>query len=345
MKVQSIAMRRGIQLVELLVCLTSASVLMLGVASSIYITSRSRDLVSQRSGNTFLSHQGSERLLFDLSAATEIVSYADSDIRFKVEDGEDGEKTIRYAWNGSGTPLLFSDTENQWLELSEPLSNFKVTLSDTEPQTVADLESFDPAGQFVFESVVYDTLDTPGKMRLPETYVSGDLLLAAVAVEDVSPGTIAELTGWTKVFETENSKLSLAVFYTFAPSQPYAQLNWEWADDVLCAVSHFRVTSSNPTLTSHSTVTGQSTEPYVAETNTSNDNALIIRLLATTHNSVDDETTNLPEHLPILFRSTSGAPSLGAAYRTQEQAGYASSSNFHMESSKDYVAATLVFTP
>ena len=338
-------LRRGIQLVELLVSLTSASVLMLGVVSSIYVTSRSRDLVSEKSGNTFLWNQGSERLLLDLSAATEIVSHADSDITFKVDVGEGSEKTVRYAWNGKGSPLLFSDTENQWLELSEPLSDFRITLADTEPQSVADLESFDPAGQFVFESLVYDTLDEPGKMRLPETFVAGDLLLAAVAVEDVSPGTIAELTGWTKIFETRNSKLSLAVFYTFTPSQPYVHFNWEWADDVLCAISHFRVTSASPTFTRRSTVTGKSTAPYVAETNTSKDNALIVRLLATTHNSVEDETTNLPEHLPLLLRSTSGGPSLGAAYRTQEKAGYVSGSNFHMESSEEYITTTLVFTP
>ena len=311
MNVQLTASRRGFQLVELLVSLTSASILMLGVVFSIYVTSRSRDIVSERSGNTFLSHQGSERLLFDLSAATEIVSHTDTDIRFKVDAGDGYDKTVRYAWDGIGNPLLYSDSGKRWLKLSEPLSSFKLTLADTEPQAVADLDSFDPAGQFVFESAIYDSIENSDRISLPGTYTTGDLLLAVVAVEDVSPGTISELTGWTKVFEAENSKLTLAVFYTFSPSHQYAQIEWEWADEALCALSHFRVNSPSTALISHSTVTGKSAEPYVAETTTTSDRSLVLRLLSTAHKTVDSETTNLPGHLPVLFRSAEGGTVLG----------------------------------
>lgn len=122
--------RRGHTLVEMVVAMTSASVLMVGLASAVMVTSRAfrPETTTQhvRTDVAFAEHG----LLADLQLATGFTERTDKAATFTVpdRDGDGRPETLRYAWSGaSGDPLTFHYNGAAAIPLVKDVRDFKLS--------------------------------------------------------------------------------------------------------------------------------------------------------------------------------------------------------------------------
>jgi prepilin-type N-terminal cleavage/methylation domain-containing protein len=99
--------RRGFTLIELMTSIVTASVLLAGISSSLFIAVRASDpkktpAVSQLESSVVLAD-----MIMDLQYAQTIASATSTGVTATVADrsGDNNPETIRYAWAGAGQPL------------------------------------------------------------------------------------------------------------------------------------------------------------------------------------------------------------------------------------------------
>lgn len=104
------ALRHGHSLMELVVAMTSASVLLVGLGSAVLLTSRAFRPETTAPHSRTAAALVERDLLTDLHLATDFTERTDKAVEFLVpdRDGDGQPELLRYAWSGQvGDPLVF----------------------------------------------------------------------------------------------------------------------------------------------------------------------------------------------------------------------------------------------
>ncbi|MFN3192461.1 MAG: hypothetical protein ACE361_18255 [Aureliella sp.] len=347
--------RRGIQLLELVITLTTSSILIAGVSTSLYLASEGREIATTTRNQSQASATGLERLQHDLSEAKTITSLTATDVTMTVQDrdGDNADETLQYEWASTGTPLRYHDGSD-WRSITGDLQNFSLIQRLTPPNSEGAL-SFDPPGQFLFMSHTRDDAGTGGwfnsdsgtdiTVDIPPTFQAGDLLIAAVSVEGDQGNSIVSSGSWVKLLEVNNtSGISLAVFYSTNPSGNQVDFSWANSETSHAAIAHFRNPGSTIIYGGAVTNQGTSQNPSCPSTTTTRPNSLVLRVLATDQTDTPEDATNMPLHFAVLHRTRLlTGPSVAIAYQNLGSSGTVPAATFGLTKSRDFATATLVF--
>ncbi len=347
------ASRRGLQLLELVISLASASVLMTGMTSAVLIANRSAELARTRQATSTRNIAGLDRLRSDLSEGYPVTNRTAKHVTMSVSDrnGDGNRESIQYQWIGAGSPLQMSVNSGAWQATTEDLDAFNFSWRSCAPQSTQNGPlQLEPNPSLVFHSRTLATTTFGGAKTLtvdiPQTYQANDLLIAALSVSGNQGGSMVGPSGWTKVMEANNGGMvSLGVWIAFSNTLSQASFAWTSKRGAYATVAHFRVTGATAALTNFSSSTGFATLTPAPGSTANAANSLVVRVLAADGPLVGEEATNMPSHIAITMRrQLLENPIIGMAYRTYA-AGAVPVANFGLPSNSDFVTATLVFQP
>jgi Carbohydrate binding domain len=138
--------RGGYMLVELMVAMVGASVLMVGLSSTIFIALKATDTSNTPTSATIEGNAALTDLLSDLEFALSITEQTANAITFTLpdRDGDSNPETIRYAWSGTpGDPLTRQYNGGAVATLTENVHVFQHDLPTPGPNLLsnANMES------------------------------------------------------------------------------------------------------------------------------------------------------------------------------------------------------------
>jgi type II secretory pathway pseudopilin PulG len=349
--------RAGIQLLELVIALATSSILIAGISSSLFLAAQTRDRSQSLRDSGQALQGGLDRLRQDLAEAKAFANISSDAITLTVadRDGDSLDETYQYEWPGAGQGLRYHNGSD-WATITGNLTNFSIQPRFTPPAAIAAVASLDPPDQFTFVARTHASAGTPLNsdsgtdlsVNLPATFATGDLLLAAIAIDGNQSNSILADASWTKILEVNSADdISLAVFYTSNPSSNVIHFTWPNVAHSHATVAHFRPPSATFSFASFATDEGNSRNPLCPKVATAAVNPLVLRILGTDQTYAPNESTNMPGHFPIVFRSRAfTGPSIAMAFANFASVNPVPSANFGLAwGSPDYVTATVVFLP
>jgi len=122
--------RLGYTLIELVVGLGAASVLMAGMASTVFMAARSLDHGGAKAVQTKQAHDAFDDVAMDLAHATTFTERAAHAVTFRVpdRDGNETPETFRYWWSGTaGDPLMVTYNGGTSATLADGARAFNLT--------------------------------------------------------------------------------------------------------------------------------------------------------------------------------------------------------------------------
>lgn len=128
--------RAGYTLIELVISLASATVLMAGLASAIYVSVRATDSSFTPAGAAIDASAAVTELRAELEFAIEFTTLTSTTIEFTSPDRDsDGdEEEIRYQWSGvSGDSLTRQYNSSTPAVIAENVTDFSVSVNDASP--------------------------------------------------------------------------------------------------------------------------------------------------------------------------------------------------------------------
>lgn len=343
--------RQGMQLLELVISMTTASILMIGVTGSIMIANQSMEVATSRQKESSRNTSGLEQLRVDLAEAYPAANRMDSSVTLSVADrtGDGIRESISYQWPGTtGKPLQVSMNSGAWRDVTEPLDDFEFRWRSCEPipQSAAS-GSFDPPNTLVFQSAVsnFDSSTNNATLGIPETYRMGDLLVLVVSIRGAAPAINVSpdwLPGPTAV---NGSNATLATYYTVAPATNSVSMNWTSAANCYTTMAHFTTPGGTALLVDSPTYTATGNPAIAPAATVLTGNSLVLRVIAARGPALLDEACNMPGHIAVTMqRSIFSDPIVGMAYRYYP-VGSAPVATFTLNGSADYATATMVFQP
>jgi len=246
---------------------------------------------------------------------------------------------------------------SDWLTITGGLNDFSIQTRLTPPASSASTATLDPPGQFVFVAHNRKSAGTGGFLNsdsgtdlsvdIPATFVAGDLLVAAIAVDGDQSNSIVADASWTKVFEVNSAlDVTLAVFYTSNPSGSAINFSWPNVEYSHATVAHFRPPFATFSFSSHAVAAGNTQNPQCPEIATTAVNPLVIRVLGSEQVDATEEATSMPGHFSVIHRSKLLTGStIGMEFANYGSVDPVPSANFGLSRSRDCVSATLVFLP
>lgn len=354
---QSRSLRRGIQLLELVISLTTSSILVAGISAAIFMSTRGKELADEGKSESEL-WMALDRFASDVAEAKEFFTCTDQSVIFEVadRDGDNTDELIEYSWspgnalqytyNGAGTPV----------DVTDPLDTLDMRWRTSPPQEESADSSIDPPGQYLYQSHrakwVSDGFWILGgvsnTVTIPETYQAGDLLVAAITTGKRQSGDITTNSSWTKIFQTDrqSGNFSLAVFYTFAPSGSSVSFSYPTQTESHAVVGHFQSPTSTGFMDDFATNEGNSGSPGAPAALASSPNSLVVRVIGTRQKDVLQESSHISGHMPIYFRSGSNErPTVGIAVQSLATSGTVPAANFNLSGTNHFATGTLVFAP
>lgn len=118
---------RGFTLIEAVLSTAVSAVLLLAMASLMFVASRAIPDRKSSGGSAHAAAAAMEQLTLDLSQATKIAEATDKAVIIEVpdRDGDLKEESLRYEWSGvSGSPLLYSVNGGTGQALVRPVTGF-----------------------------------------------------------------------------------------------------------------------------------------------------------------------------------------------------------------------------
>ena len=125
-----IRVRWGHTLIELVIAMTSATVLMAGMGGTIYIASRALDDGGSNAVRKIKDAEVLGQLTRDVEFALSFNERTDTAITFTVpdRDGDNLPETIRYAWSGvPGDPLTYERNGSTPTVIAKDVQEFSLT--------------------------------------------------------------------------------------------------------------------------------------------------------------------------------------------------------------------------
>ncbi len=178
-------LRAAYTLIEMIVASTASSVLLVGMATSIVISSSAFDTSDGEIHQSIAAGQHADEIMTEMRYATRFHERTANTVAFNVpdRDGDGSEETLRYSWSGvAGEPLTkeFNGSSAAVLIPNVQALNFTYmtrTIASSIPPIV-----FTP--QVVFEGFTEATSKEESNwlaMTIPPGESNGDLLIAALA--------------------------------------------------------------------------------------------------------------------------------------------------------------------
>lgn len=343
----------GYTLIELLVASASASVLMVGLSSALFVSGRAMDLDEGAAVVRNEADLAVSRMMDDLKEARRFFEVEPTSLEFTVPDrNSDGfDETLRYSWSGvAGDPLLRQiDGGNAVALVSDVRSLDFSTLT----RSVTALDVFVtplPAWPIVesSSSVQVDPEANALTLPAPAGIEEGNLLLASVVIHNIDVASIIPPSGWTALDLNEDANhVSYSVWWKLAGASEPTDYLWRWTGEDLAIGVGLRISNQyvgNP-LTSFVGADGKSESAECPATVTTLDNSLVVRFGGFHKETVDTVgVTGLPGHTDVFMDETKEVSS-GVGYRVQKPAGDTGTASFLLSESKEFRTLTVVVAP
>lgn len=284
---QTLRRRRvGFSLLEMIVASASATVLIAGLSSSIFVASRAFDdsdgTITRNLDASFVA----DEILTDLQLATSYTQRSATAVEFKVpdRDGDGNHETIRYAWSGSaGDPLTKEINASAPEAILDNIADlnleyFTRTLTGVEAPII-----FIPQVQFEeFEETKLTDIASSISIAVPVGTSPDDLLVAAVSVVGVPASNLKQVVpGWTLIgLDAEEQNIALAIWGRIASSGEPNQYTFQLGSDTTAYGWMMRFTGHNTSspIADIQLGTGTSKFPQLPEAKVPSDNGFVLRI-------------------------------------------------------------------
>ncbi|MEQ8847518.1 hypothetical protein [Botrimarina sp.] len=343
--------RAGYTLVELLLATATASVLMVGLASALYVSARALDLDAS---SVVHVDEALARITADARTASRFRELTPTAIEFDVpdRDGDGSSETLRYEWSGvAGEPLLHRINGGAGVPLLGNVDSVDFR-SLTRAVTALDVTVVpEPAWPiFLGVSAVAKATDPTNLLTVqtPPDTAAGDLLVAAVALDREHTNDIYAMGDWVPIAVQPNgSDVALAAYWRIASDAEPATHTWGWGPESNAMGWIIRVSNHDPAepIAAHSAAPGKSRWPAAPQAMSPLDNCLAIRLGAFKDGDVTAGSPGLAGHDPVLMDDADGKVSGGCGYRVWKPAGVVGESFFALTGEKEFAAMTVMIAP
>ena len=209
----------------------------------------------------------------------------------------------------------------------------------------------------VFEEVTQGTLSGASNALVvakPAGTVTGDLLIAAVAVDGKKTNSLAAPAGWNVVNVGEEpvdaGQVTLGVWWKLADAGETADYTFTWSANESAYGMVMRFTGHDPVnpINVSSVAGGVSGSPGSPAVTTTVPNTMILRLGGFDDDDINIGNPGLPGHTAITMGKSSsgnGTASGGAGYTIQEAAGDSGISTFTLTKAEEYRTVTIAIAP
>lgn len=346
--------RPAYTLIELLVATASASVLMVGLSSALYVSSRALGIDEGAIAARNKADLALSRLMEDVREARSVLQLTPNVVEVRVpdRDADGAEETILYEWSGvSGDPLLRSLNGGTAYEavLDVRALNFS-TLRQTLP--ALDVTLAPPPPWPVIEAVSSVKVDSAGNhltLPAPAGIAAGEALFACVVIHNVDTGSVIPPSGWIELDLNEDANhVTFGLWWKLATASEPADYSWRWTGDEKSTAAGLRISNQyagNP-ITAISRQDGKSKNPECPSATTTLDNSLVLRIGGFHDDEIDTVgETGLSGHTDVYMDQVEKA-GIGVGSQVVTAAGSASgSASFVLEKSKEYRTLTVVVAP
>lgn len=344
--------RTGFSLIELMVASASATILVAGLGSSIYITSRAFDDADGTIAHNLNASFAAEEIHTDLQLATSFIERSSTAVEFRVpdRDGDGAKELIRYAWSGTaGDPLTKSVNGSAPESVLDGVASLNLGYST---RTLASVEApiiFVPGITYEeFEETKLGNEAGSITLSTPAGTTANDLLIAAISVIGDSTERFKEsMPGWTLAGTAEESRdVTLGVWYRIAASSELTEHTFEFQDKERAYgwMMRFSGNDTDVPIENFASNTGDSKKPEAPAVEIASDNSLVLRIGAFASDNVKTDNPDVSDHTGITMDFTDGVAG-GAAFQADVETGKGEDANFALGKKASYVAATLVIRP
>ncbi len=348
--------RRGHTLLELVISMALGAMLVAGLASALLLAGRTLDAGASTAVKRVEAAQTLRDVLTDAGQALHFSERTATAIAFTVpdRDGDDVPETVRYSWTGTaGAPLLMEYNGNSAEVLIDDVQQFD--LSYLTRTLVASSSGGSTPGTVTFHEFTEGKLgsnDTDVFVATPSGTAAGDLLIAAVATDGNTRGSLAAPPGWTVItVDRRGNAVTLGVWWKIAGASEPADHQFSWSGRqraygwIMRFTGHDPATPINAWAKAGQGNNGSPTSPSVTSTV---DNTMILRLGAFDDDDVTLDSPGLAGHTPITMDESSagnGTASGGAGYILQAAAGSSGTSNFLLTAKEQSRKVTIAIAP
>jgi hypothetical protein len=337
----------------MMVALGSASVLMVGLSSALFIAAQGLDLDQGASASRGRADAVVGRMLADARTATRYRSVAPTAIEFDVADrtGDGATDRLRYEWNGVvGGPLT------RTLNGGSPVTLLRDVRALTFGSTTRVVTAQNVTGTPLTVSPMIWSQGSPSTaigatslaLTTPAMVVPGDLMIAMLATTQEQ--TTVTAAGWTELCYAENgnnTKLRLSVWQrTASISEPNSH-TWYWplAADAIGGI----IAVSNHSPTAAVSPTGVAPEAgfhgpnaTCASASIVQNNSIVMRLGAFDGKTVNSDPSGCTR---LWAQNVSSILTAGWVYSTPQSAGTTGTAQFNLNGPSQYATITMVITP
>ncbi len=344
----------GYSLVELVVAMASSTVLMGGLASTLYISSQALDVDDSATADTSRAAEVLADLTADLRHARRFSERTATAVTFTVpdRDGDLRSETIRYAWSGTpGDPLTYQTNGGSVVTLADNVQSFNLTGRTRQMSADAITIPVIPVVFEEFTELKASTNATSLAIALPPGTSADDLLVACVATDADEVASLAPLAGWNIVdVGHEQGTVTFGTWWKLATAAESSTQTFTWANGQKGWGWIMRFTGHDTANPIHATATasGQSSSPTSPAVTTTVDNTMILRLGGFDNKNVTVGDTGLAGHTTItmdISGTSGGNVSGGAGYVTQTTAADSGTATFALTNSQEYRAVTIAIAP
>lgn len=348
--------RLGHTLVELTISLAAASMLMVGMGSSVYLSLKASDVST---GSYSDSNDGGHALAqlnreLRLAIALNDAASSSTAVEFTVPDitGDAVNDVIRYAWSGTnGDPL--QRTLNGGAPQTVVTNVYGLSLGYHTKSVTISGTATPPVFQEFTEAKVGPPAVTAIDIAKPGGTTSGDLLIAAVALDaNPSLASLTAPTGWSVVAKEQfSNNVTFGVWSKSAEGSEPSSYQFTWSGTQAGYGWIMRFTghdAANPINALNSATQDNSTSPTSPAVTSSVNDALILRLGGFDHKDITIDDPGLTGHTAITMdRNAAGAGSAsgGGGYLVQPTAGDSGTSNFTLTAQEQSAMVTIAIAP
>ncbi|GAB5405623.1 MAG: hypothetical protein Aurels2KO_38540 [Aureliella sp.] len=345
--------RQGFSLMEMVVASASATVLLVGLASSVVVVSTAFDGADGGTSQTLDASLAVDELLSDLQYASTFTERTSTAVTFTVpdRDGNGVDETLRYAWDGTaGSPL----TRRLNNSAPEPIISEVAALDlDYFTRTIPGLEApvtFTPKVQYRDFSETRQTKEKDSlKIKSPSSTEAGDLLVLAVALDgELASSLKAPVTGWTLAgLDAQRDDVALGVWWRISDgNEPKKGHIIRLEDDTSAYAWMMRFTGHDTVdpIDDFQTQRGNSLFAVPPTAAVEIENSIVLTMGAFEGDAINPDSPGVSGQEIITFDEV-GDYSGGAAYLGNTQRGASQTTYFTLKGWRPFVTATMVIKP
>lgn len=345
--------RDGYTLIELVVAIASASVLMVGLSSALFVSARALEMDNGATLQQSRAEQALARLMTELGDATRFEGAGVNALAFYVpdRDGDGLEERLAFSWSGvAGDPLMFEQNGRSVVLLNDVASLDFQTV--TQSLTAQDVTIATPSPWPIVESSSFAEIDPKASslvLPAPSGTVEGDLLIATVAIHNDRVDSLTPPSGWTTLdVGLGEDKVTLGVWWKLATDAEPSDYTWNWSGDEEAIGVGLRISNQyegNP-ITAFLAGNGKSSTPECPSVAASLENSLVLRVGGFHKEKFDTPgDTGLIGHTDLHMDGVSDDVSLGIGYRVQLVTGDSGVANFVLNGDEEYRTMSLIIAP